>query len=221
MIERRFIEEKVKENRIKKFIEREVARCGYSNSELQRTPLGMKIIIWSSKPGLVVSKQGKKIKGIQKKLEKKFKLENLQMEIREIENPDLDPQIIAERVANLIERLETNRFKAIGHRNLQKIMLAGAKGAEIVISGKVPSARARSWRFKAGYLPKCGDITKKVLTGFKIASPKSGIVGVKVSILPSDVRMPDEVVIKEEKAEVREEKEKEEKVEEKSEKKGS
>lgn len=209
MIERKFVEEKVKESRIKKFLEKEISRCGYSNSELQRTPLGIKIIIWSSKPGLIVSKEGRKIKSLQKALEEEFKLENLQIEIREIENPDLDPQIMAEKIATQLEKLEANKFKAIGHKSLQRILDSGARGAEILISGKVPSQRAKSWRFRMGYLPKCGDVTKMVLVGFKIANPRPGIIGIKVSILPKDAKMPDEISIRQEK-----------KAEEKNEKKG-
>jgi len=88
-------------------------------------------------------------------------------------------------------------------------MNAGALGIEIVISGKVPSSRATSWRFYKGYLKKSGDLA---LTAIKSAQAtaylKTGCVGVKVSIMPADIKSPDKIQIlkdvKETKQEVKE-----------------
>ena len=82
--------------------------------------------------------------------------------------------------------------------NINRIMEAGAIGAEIIISGRVPSSRARSWRFVRGFLPKCGQTAKdEVQIGFRKEKLKMGVVGVTVSVLPPHVRMPDRVDIKE------------------------
>ena len=73
------------------------------------------------------------------------------------------------------------------------VMNAGALGIEIIVSGKVPSARAKSWRFYSGYLKKCGDIANSVKSADVQAHLKTGIVGVKIKIMTSDVKLPDDI----------------------------
>jgi small subunit ribosomal protein S3 len=86
------------------------------------------------------------------------------------------------------------------------VMGAGALGIEIIISGKVPSSRAKSWRFYQGYLKKCGDIALTgVDTAYTIAKLKSGIVGIQVRIMPPETKLPDHIELIEEKQEVVEE----------------
>ena len=120
-----------------------------------RTPLGEKIIIYTSRPGLIVGRKGENIKKLTKNLKKKFDLENPQIEIAEVDKIMLDPQIVAERIASSLERFGSNRFKGIGHKTMEEVIQSGALGIEIVISGKIPGARAKSWRFYKGYLKKC------------------------------------------------------------------
>jgi small subunit ribosomal protein S3 len=78
-------------------------------------------------------------------------------------------------------------------------MDAGALGAEIVIGGRgVPSSRARSWRFYAGYLKKSGDISmSKVSKGLSVANLKSGSIGIKVRIMTPDIALPDKMDVHE------------------------
>ena len=85
-----------------------------------------------------------------------FNLENPQVEISEVEIPDLDANIVAERIVNSLERYGHQRFKGIGHKAMEDVMRAGALGIEILISGKIPSDRSKSWRFYQGYLKKSG-----------------------------------------------------------------
>ena len=175
--------------------------AGHSHTKVVRTPLGEKIIIFASRPGIVVGRKGENIKKLTNTLKRKFKLENPQIEISEVESPNMDAQIVAERIASTLERFGLKRFKATGHRTLSDVMNSGAVGIEIVMSGKIPSTRARSWRFYAGYLKKCGDIALTgVKTAFAQAQLKSGTVGVRVKILPPDVRLPDDIEVIEEPA---------------------
>jgi len=198
VIERKFIEDKVKEHKVKEWLKEELIDMGYSHCELEKTPLGTKVTIYSFKPGMVVGRGGENIARISQILEEEFKLESPHIEVKEVEVPELDPVIMANRIAKQLANYGVTKFKAIGHRNLQRIMEAGAIGAEIIISGKVPSARAKSWRFYSGYLPKCGEVAKnEVKEGFKAEKLKIGVVGVTVRILPPGTVMPDRVEIKE------------------------
>ncbi len=205
MIERKFIAQNIKEFQIQEFIAQNLKRVGHSHTKLQRTPLGEKIIIYASRPGLIVGRKGQNIRKLTKTLKKKFDLENPQIEISEIENANLDAQIVAERISNTLERFGTTKFKGIGHKVMTDVMDSGALGVEIIISGKIPSARAKSWRFYSGYLKKCGDIALGVRTAYASAQLKTGTVGVKVSIMPQDLKLPDDVKLLDKKVEVVEE----------------
>ena len=205
MIERNILSQKLKEFHIKEYISKEFAKTGYSHTKIQRTPLGDKIIIYTSRPGLVVGRKGENIKKLTQTLKSRFKLENPQIEIGEINNPYFDAQSIAEKIAYTLEKFGPNRFKSVGYKTLQSIMDAGALGAEILISGKVPSARAKRWRFYDGYLKKSGYVSyTQVIKGDSNAFLKSGAVGIKVSIMPPDIELPDKITLVESKPTVKE-----------------
>jgi len=196
MIERKFIAQNLKEYSIKQFIISKLSRVGLSDITLKRTPLGDKIVISTLRPGLVVGRAGSTINMLTEKLKEEFKLNNPQIELEEIKDPYKDVDIVVETIVNSLERFGTKRFKGVGHKVISAVMKSGALGIEILISGKVPSARAKTWRFYEGYLKKCGDISVsgvKKAQGF--ARLKSGVVGVQVSILPSDVILPDTIKI--------------------------
>jgi small subunit ribosomal protein S3 len=198
MIERDFVNRKKKEFQIQEFIKENLRGAGVSNSKIQRTPLGEKIIISASRPGLIIGSGGSNIKKLTSQLKKEFDLDNPQIEINEIKDDNLVASIVAEKIATSLEKYGTMRFKGIGHKAMSDTLGAGAKGIEILISGKIPSARAKVWRFYQGYIKKCGDASVTVVdTAYEVANLKSGIVGVKVSIMPPDVRLPDYISLRE------------------------
>ena len=193
---KKIVEQKIKEFQIQEFIGANLKQVGLSSSKLQMTPLGEKIVVNAARPGLIVGKKGQSIKRLTNQLKKKFNLENPQIEINEIENPNLDAQIIAERISTSMERFGSQRFKAIGHKVLEDVMNAGALGIEVVVSGKVPSARAKRWRFYQGYLKKSGDIAiSGVRKAYSTAELKSGTVGIQVRIMPP-IELPDSIKIR-------------------------
>ena len=199
MIEREFVKQKLREFQIEEFVSKTLKNVGHSSTKMQRTPLGEKIIVSASRPGLVVGREGANIKSLTKTLKKKFNLENPQIEIAEVENPNLDANIVAEKIASALERFGTSKFKGVGHKVMTEAMDAGALGIEIIISGKIPSSRAKSWRFYSGYLKKCGDLAiEGVKTAYTTAELKSGTVGIQVRIMPPDIKLPDEIKITEE-----------------------
>jgi len=195
MIERKFVAQKIKEFQIEEYISQSLKNVGHSHTKMLKTPLGEKIVIFSSRPGLIVGRKGQNIKQLTRTLKKKFELENPQIEISEVDNPNLDASIVAEKIVDALEKFGSQKFKAIGHKIMTDVMKAGGLGIEIVISGKVPSARAKSWRFYSGYLKKCGDVASGVRKANMQAQLKTGIIGVKVSIMPPDIHLPDNVHI--------------------------
>ena len=124
-------------------------------------------------------------------------MENPQIEIAEVEHPNLDAQIVAERIASTLERFGSQKFKSIGHKVLQDAMNSGARGIEIRMSGIIPSQRAKTWRFPAGYMKKSGQIAiTGVRKAYAVALLKRGTVGIKVMIMPPDLKLPDDVKVR-------------------------
>src|SRR3989338_5413162 len=196
MIERKFVAQKIKEYQIEEYISDNLKNVGHSGTKMQKTPLGEKIIIYASRPGLIVGRKGQNIKQLTKTLKKNFDLENPQIEISEVENINLDAKIVAEKIVDLLERFGSQKFKAVGHKIMTDVMGAGALGIELIISGKIPSSRAKSWRFYSGYLKKSGDIA---ITGVDVAYAqaklKTGVIGIKVMIMPPTTKLPDDIEV--------------------------
>jgi small subunit ribosomal protein S3 len=205
MIERDFISRNKTEYQIQEFVSENLKGVGLSHVKIQRTPLGEKIVIYASRPGLIIGGGGTNIKRLTKQLKKKFGLENPQIEISEVGDVNLVASVVAERIATALEKFGTMRFKGIGHKAMADVLNAGGRGIEILISGKIPSARARTWRFYQGYLKKCGNAALTLVdTAYANANLKSGIVGIKVSIMPPNVHLPDDMNIKHEEVKVEE-----------------
>jgi small subunit ribosomal protein S3 len=196
MIERKFVAERMKEFQVHEYVGEFLENVGYSKTKLVKTPLGEKVIVFASRPGLIVGRKGANIKQLTKSVKGKFNLENPELEIAEVPQPSLDADIIAEKIVSYLERFGTQKFKAIGHKIMTEVMGAGALGIEIKISGKVPSSRAKTWRFYHGYLKKSGDVSvSQVRRSHKQAMLKTGIVGIKVSIMTPDTKLPDDISV--------------------------
>ncbi len=198
MEEKKFVTFKKEELGVKEYIKNSLGKGRISHVTTEYTPVGEKIIISTSKPGLVIGKKGEKIEELTRVLKKKFHFDNPHIEIKEIIQPYLDAQLVADEIAILLERQGSLKFKIIAYKMLDNIMRAGALGAEIVLSGKLPSERAKSWRFSQGYLKKTGDPAKVVDRAQSQAITIPGVVGIKVSILPHDAIIHDKIVISDE-----------------------
>lgn len=199
MKERKILAQKIRDFEVQEFISRELTTTGYTRTEIQRTPLGDKVIVYTSRPGLVVGRKGANIKKLTDILKRKFNMDNPQIEIGEVTNPLFDAQLVAERIAFTLERYGAMRFKSVGYKILQQIIDAGALGAEITISGRgLPSSRAKSWKFMDGYLKKSGDISQnQVSKGLTTVNLRSGTIGIKVVIMTPDIILPDKMYIRE------------------------
>src|SRR3989338_2659812 len=194
---KKFVGFKKEEFGVKEYVKEELGKGRISNVSIEYTPIGEKIIITTSKPGLVIGRRGEKVDSLTRALKKKFKLDNPHIEIREIKEPRLDAHLIADEIALLLERKGSLKFKVIAYKILQDVMKAGALGTEIVLSGKLPSERARTWRFAQGYLKKTGEPSKVVDRAQSQAKTMAGGVGIKDSILPPNAHIHDRIIIDE------------------------
>ena len=184
----------VKRAEVDEFLAKELERAGCAGVDITRTPLGTRITVYAMRPGLVIGRRGQSIRELTKTLEEKFGLENPQIAVAEVEVPELDPNIMAHRIAAALER--GVHFRRVGFWALNRIMSAGAFGAEIIISGKLTTERARYEKYKTGYLPKAGEPAQKYLReAVAHAKLKQGIHGVKVRIMPPVKEFPDTVTV--------------------------
>ncbi|UZE93634.1 MAG: 30S ribosomal protein S3 [Candidatus Pacearchaeota archaeon] len=196
MIKKKFIEAKKQEFEIKEFIKTQLGKGRVSDIKIERTPVGEKIVIITSRPGLVIGRGGEIIQKVNTSLKKRFKLENPQIEVSEIQEAIFDAQTVADQIALSLERFGPLSFKLIAYRELDGISKAGALGAEIRLSGRLPSERSRSWRFAFGYLSKTGAIADIIVNRAQAkAFTRPGVVGVKVAIVPRDAKIPDKISI--------------------------
>jgi len=191
-----FIEQGIKLMQINEFLRSELVRAGFAGVDIQKTPLGTRIVLRTSRPGLVIGKGGKRIREITDLLEEKFDLEMPQIEVEEVQNPDLDAQIMAERLAYSLDR--GRHYRRAGYYILRKVMDAAARGVEIKIAGKVTSQRARTQYFRAGTMKKSGHPAQEAIDkGVAQCIQKSGTLGVIVKIMYADFKTGDGVHIKE------------------------
>jgi small subunit ribosomal protein S3 len=182
---------------INEYLRSELVRAGFAGVDLQKTPLGVRITLKTSRPGLVIGKGGKRIQEITDVLEQRFGLEMPQIEVEEVQEPDLDAQIMAERLAYSLDR--GRHYRRAGYYILRKVMDAGAKGVEIKVSGKVTSQRARTQIFRAGTMTKSGQPAQEAVDkGVAQCIQKSGVLGVVVKIMRADYKTGDGVKINEE-----------------------
>lgn len=169
--------------------------AGYGGSEIQKTPIGTKITLFVTRPGLAIGRKGSGIKDLTLKLEQLFGLSNPQVSVLEVTKPELNPKIMANRIAQLIERGTAFRRAALW--TINTIIEAGALGVEVSIAGKLRSERAHFEKHTSGVIPKSGDVAQKVV---KVATSqvltKMGLMGIRLKIamkedLPRDFELLD------------------------------
>ena len=193
-IAREMVEERVRRMLVHDFVRKEVARAGFGGLSIQRTPLGTHVRIQAERPGIVIGRKGVDINRLTEELERTFGYENLQVEASDVENWALNPDVMASKVANALER--GWNYRRAGNSMLQRIMGAGARGCQITIAGKLTGLRHRTEKFIEGHIKHCGEPALQLMQlGYSQAKLKPGTIGVKVAIMPPDAKLPDEIEV--------------------------
>ena len=196
MIEKDFVKEGLKRTRIDEYLETKLERAGYGGMDIQVTPVGTMVIVYAEKPGMVIGRGGKTVRSITKTLKNNFELENPQVEVKEVEVPELNPRIMAHKCVAMLQR--GMQFRRVAYSIIRRIMSSGAQGVEVTISGKIRGSRSACAKFNDGYIKKCGEPSiKHVKEGFATVQLKPGVLGIYVRIMPPEVILPDNVEISE------------------------
>ena len=190
--ERKFTQENIRRVLLQEHLMKTVDRAGFGGVDVQRTPMGTRVSLVVERPGIVIGRRGAAIKTLTKDIEDKFHYDNPQIEVQEVENPNLNAQIMAEKLAFALER--GWHFRRAGHSTVRRIMESGARGCLIIISGKLTGERHRTEKFKEGYIKYCGESRELFVgTGFAVAKLKPGVIGVQVEIMQPGARLPAEI----------------------------
>jgi len=144
-IEKKFITDGVRNVRVEKFLTKELKRAGYGGMDITRTPLGTQVTIFAEKPGIVIGKGGKQVRQLTQDLATDYEIESPQVEVQQVQNPNFNAQIMAERLANALER--GWYFRKAGSSTIRRVMESGALGCEVVVAGKLTGARSRTQKF--------------------------------------------------------------------------
>jgi small subunit ribosomal protein S3 len=191
-----FLEDGLQRAMIDEYFEEELERAGYDGMQMEETPSGIKIVLSAEKPGMVIGKGGKNIRNMTDHLESTYGLDDLSIDVREVKEPDLSAEIVADKLANALER--GWYFRKAGQTTIENIMDAGAQGAQIIFSGKLTGARSRVEKFNRGYIKHNGEPAKTIVDeGQGRAVMPLGVIGVRVRIIPPGRNLPDNFNVEE------------------------
>ncbi len=157
MIERYFIEQGIKKIRLEDYFKKKLNRAGFTGMKIDKTPLVTRVTLRVAKPGLAIGKKGSTIKNLTADLESKFGIDNPQIEIQQIEKPELDAAAMVDKIVALLSRGYS--WRSVAFRSIEDIMNAGAQGVELVFKGKLAGkgGRKRKERIAKGYMKKAGE----------------------------------------------------------------
>ncbi len=194
-IEKKFVADGVRKVRVEQYLNKELKRAGYGGMDIVRTPVGTQVTIFAEKPGIVIGKGGKLVRQLTSNLNTIYGIDSPQVEVQQVANPNLNAQIMAERLANALER--GWYFRKAGTSVIRRVMDSGALGCEVIIAGKLTGARARVQKFVEGYIKHSGEPSESIVEkGYATAIKKLGIIGVQVKIVPPGAKLPDQFEIR-------------------------
>jgi len=164
--------------------------AGISKIEIQRSNKKLTIIINTSKPGIIIGKQGDKLDKLKKKLSQKFG-EHIEINIKEIKKPDLDAKIVADHIAKQVERRVS--YRRASKQAVQKSIDAGAIGVKIYVGGRLNGVDiARGEFFKQGNIP-LHTFRADIDYARATAATTYGSIGIKVWIYKGNIYKHDKI----------------------------
>ncbi|MGH2582368.1 MAG: 30S ribosomal protein S3 [Anaerolineales bacterium] len=119
---------------VRSLVHKMAPRAGISKIEVERFPGNVKISVHTAKPGILIGKKGENVKEIRKALEALIGMK-IDLDIKEIKDPDLDAKLVAQNIADQLERRISYR-RALT-RGLQQTMRAGAEGVKVEVAGRL------------------------------------------------------------------------------------
>jgi small subunit ribosomal protein S3 len=189
---KKIISQVLKDKEIEDFLIPYFEKAEVSKIRIERTPSTTRIVIYVGRKNIGESRRRKYEDEIKEKLINQFKLLNPSIIIEEVQNPFLDARIIAYRIKKALER--GINFKRVAMFYLEKIIEAGAAGAEIRIAGKLlGKERSAAYKFRKGFILHTGNYKEELVdVAYAQAFLKVGVIGIQVRILR---KVPEEIML--------------------------
>lgn len=169
--------------KIRKFVSDKLQAAGISRIEIERAAARVKVNIYSAKPGLVIGKKGKDIDELRRELKSLVQRE-VSLNIIEVRKPDLDAQLVADNIAQQIER-RVNYRRAMRDA-MSKVMRMGADGVKVMASGRLNGAEiARCEKYREGRVP-LHTLRADIDYALSEARTTYGVIGVKAWIFKGE-----------------------------------
>ena len=174
----------VEDNKLRTYIKERLTNSGVSKINIERTNDRVKITIHTSKPGVIIGRNGAAIQELSAALQS-MSAQRVMVNIEEIKRPELDSQLVAEDIAKQLENRIT--FRRAMKKAMQNTMRSGAKGIKTSCSGRLGGAEmARSEHYHDGTIP-LQTLRADIDYGFAEANTTYGKIGVKVWIYKGEV----------------------------------
>ncbi|MEX2470419.1 MAG: 30S ribosomal protein S3 [Pseudohongiellaceae bacterium] len=176
---------------VRDFIKKRLANASVARVEIERPAKTAKITIYTARPGIVIGKKGEDVEALRGALTEKMGIP-VQVNIEEIRKPDLDAQLVADSVAQQLERRVM--FRRAMKRAVQNAMRQGAQGIKIQVGGRLGGAEiARSEWYREGRVP-LHTLRADIDYATSEAGTTYGIIGVKVWIFKGEILDLDEAI---------------------------
>ena len=171
--------------KIRKYIKKSLYAAGISHVEIERAANKVKVTVHTAKPGLIIGRGGKGVDDLRADIEKLSAGRQVHVNVQEIRNPELNAQLVAESIAQQIERRIS--YKRANKQAVFRTMRMGAKGIKIRVAGRLGGAEmARVDGEKSGKVP-LHTLRADIDYGFTEAKTTYGHIGVKVWIYKGDI----------------------------------
>lgn len=176
---------------VRDFVKKKLANASVSRVDIERPAKTAKITIYTARPGIVIGKKGEDVEALRGELTQKMGIP-VQINIEEIRKPDLDAQLVADSVAQQLERRVM--FRRAMKRAVQNAMRQGAEGIKVQVGGRLGGAEiARSEWYREGRVP-LHTLRADIDYATSEASTTYGIIGVKVWIFKGEILDLDEAI---------------------------
>ncbi|EGB16609.1 ribosomal protein S3 [Pseudodesulfovibrio mercurii] len=172
------------DDQVRKFVKKKLFQAGVSRIEIERAGGKIRLIIHTARPGIVIGRKGVEIEKLREELRSKFQTE-FTIEVNEIRRPEVEAQLVAESIAQQLERRIA--FRRAMKRTVGLARKFGAEGIKVACAGRLAGAEiARGEWYRDGRVP-LHTLRADIDYGFAEASTTYGVIGVKVWIFKGEI----------------------------------
>ncbi len=182
-----YAEQVFEDLKIRNFLEKTLVNAEIARIEIEKAGEGIKVIVHSGRPGVVIGKKGQEIESIRQQLSAMLKVPAVEVSVQEVRQPELDATLVAKNIAQQLEKRAS--FKKIMKRAALSALKSGAKGVKIAVAGRLNGAEiARTEFIRLGSIPS-HTLRANIDYGFAEAHTTFGVIGVKVWICKGEFQL--------------------------------